>query len=201
MSGIDLHAGEPVPMTPTRFPVEVRPDRAATERCDRSRPGTTRGRGRAARLPTRGTRSPSPRTSPRPCRQTSVSNDPALRGPVEGRRAHPRVELDVTSEVESIGNVIEVAQDLGLAWRIVQTTPTLAGDHWRTRRSTRDSRRRSAPRGSGSRTTCRQDRSRPRTPGPEDRSGEHGAASGAPQSPLRRWRGRCCLALKSALIR
>ena len=91
---------------------------------------------------------------------------PAVARLVEDRLGHARAEPDVAAEVEALGDVLEVAQDLGLAGVALATTSTPARARATTNTSTSCSRCRSARRGSGSRTRSRRCRSpdRPRAP-------------------------------------
>ena len=84
---------------------------------------------------------------------------------VEVARAVTRVlERDVAAQVEPVGDVVEVAQDLRLGRRTARSTPTPARARRRTSRSSPCSRRRTGRRGSGSSTRCRRRRRRPRAP-------------------------------------
>ena len=71
-------------------------------------------------------------------------------------------ELDVAAQVEPVGDVLEVAQDLGLRRVPLASTPSRPAARGRTRRRSRCSRRRTARRDSGSSTTCRRRRRRAR---------------------------------------
>ena len=62
------------------------------------------------------------------CRHAgAVARSPAPSGPglVEGRRLHARVELDVAAQVEAVGDVVGVAQDLGLRGVALAPLPLL----------------------------------------------------------------------------
>src|SRR5215470_13961346 len=102
MIGIDWMADEPVPTTPTRWPVKSTPS------CGQwpvwyhlpeklARPGTS-GTCAADRHPVAGVR----------------LHLPAVRPFVEGRGRDARAELDVAPQVEAVGDVFEVAEDLRL---------------------------------------------------------------------------------------
>ena len=111
---------------------------------------------------------------------------PAARRVVPDRLHDPRVELDVGPEVEAVGDVLQVAQDLRLGRVALAPRPLLLRAPRRTSRSTRGSRRRSAHPGSGSSTTCR----RSRRPPPARPCAAPGCAAGAGRTAPRTRRRR-----------
>ena len=50
---------------------------------------------------------------------------PAVRRLVEVRRGHARLELNVAAEIEAVGDVLDVAQDLGLGGIALRPVPFL----------------------------------------------------------------------------
>ena len=50
---------------------------------------------------------------------------PAVRRLVEACRGHPRVELNVAAEIEAVGDVLDVPQDLGLGGIALRPAPFL----------------------------------------------------------------------------
>ena len=136
----------------------------------------------------------------------SVRHAPAVRGLVVVRGGDARAEPDVALQVEPVGDVVEVAQDLRLLRDSAPTTPIRASAPRRTCSNRSGFRNRNARRGSGSSTRCRRRRApasstftdrpsrsrrqsswyRPEKPAPIT------SASNSP--PARRPFGRCCRA-------
>ena len=95
---------------------------------------------------------------------------------VEGAAVTRGVELDVAAQIEAVGDVVEVAQDLRLGGDTLGPVPFLLQLRSRTSSNIACSRRRSARRDSGSSTRCR----RPRCPArARERTGPSGAAGAA----------------------
>ncbi len=91
---------------------------------------------------------------------------------------NPRVELDIAAQIEAIGDMVGVAQDLRLRGKQLAPLPFLLSS-CENDRSTACSRRRSARRDSGSSTRCHRRPCRPRTRGPtcRDRAGDAACTS------------------------
>ena len=113
MTGIDWMPDDPVPMTPTRRPVKSTPSWG-------QRPVWNVGRRKVSMPSISGCfaaeRQPVAMTQElRRHPVAAVGVDvPALRRVVPGRGGHPGLELDVAAQVEPVGDVVHVAEDLGL---------------------------------------------------------------------------------------
>ena len=109
----------------------------------------------------------------------------------EGGGRDAGVELDVATQVEAVGDVVEVGEDLRLLGVFAAPAPVLEQLASRTRSSRCSSRSRSGRRGSGSSTRCRRRRCRLRRPGRRGPSRPADAtASPCPRSRLRLLRRR-----------
>ena len=182
MTGIDWIPDEPVPMTPTLRPLKSTPswgqrpvwnDGPANE----SRPGMS-GMRALERQPVAITQYLAAMCSPR-----SVVTSQLRSGLVELRADDPRVELDAAAQVEEIGDVVQVREDLGLGRVALAPRPARRRSGRRSCTGSRSSRRRSARRDSDSSTTCRRRRSRPRSLAPTARACASRAARAGPRTP------------------
>ena len=152
---------EPVPMSPTRFPVKSTPSRGHvavkyTSPSKPSRPGMSGAIG-ADRHPTAVTRKRAVTVS-----SWSVRISQRFARVVERGRGHAGGELDVASEIEAIGDVVEVPLDLGLLRVPTRPLPLVRPARGRTSSSSSSSRSHSARRDSDSSTTCRRRHRLPR---------------------------------------
>ena len=121
-----------------------------------------------------------------------VGCDVPAHGPlVEDGARDPRSELDVPAEVEPVGDVIQVPEDLGLRRVALAPGPLLLELARRTSTSRSCSRCRSGHRGSGSSTRCRRRPGRPRCRERTCRArAAGGACRGRTRLPRRRSRRR-----------
>ena len=125
MSGIICTPDEPVPITPTRRPVKSTPScghrpvwyHLPLKSFDALEVGHARRREIAGRHDAVAARAP-----PRRCRSCSVHS--AGRA-VEQRRRDAGVELHVAAQVEAVGDVVDVLQDLGLGAVALRPLPLL----------------------------------------------------------------------------
>ena len=113
-----------MPITPTRLPAKSTPSCGqrpvwCSSPAKRSRPGMSGMRG-TERQPVAMIRNAAERRSP-----SSVVDRPAVARLVEDRLGDARAEPDVAAQIEALGHVLEVAQDLGLAGVALRPRPLL----------------------------------------------------------------------------
>ena len=133
---------EPVPMTPTRRPATSTPSCGQCAGVVATRPRTSRARGCRARSRRTGSRAADhEQPARRPRRRRSVVDAPAAGVLVEGARRRPACRSVMSrAQVEPVGDVVEVAQDLGLARGSARSSPTPAPARRRRSRSSSSSR-------------------------------------------------------------